>query len=100
MKLILITDNIDAGTGMRLAGIPYTLVSSRGECEKALNDAVKNPDNGIVLITQGLYEKYADMIDEIKKSVSLPLITEIPDNEKEFKSDAITRYVTDAIGVS
>lgn len=100
MKLILITDNIDAGTGMRLAGIPYTLASSREECENALNDAVKNPDNSIVLITQGLYEKYADMIDEIKKSVSLPLITEIPDSGSGFKSDAITRYVTDAIGVS
>lgn len=100
MKFRLITDNIDAGTGMRLAGIPYTLVNTAGECEQALRDAVKDTETGIILITGGLYEKCADVIDDIKKTVSVPLITEIPDNSGEFKSDAITRYVIDAIGIA
>lgn len=100
MKFRLITDNIDAGTGMRLAGIPYTLVNSSEECQAALKDAVSDSETGIVLITGGLYEKCADVIDNIKKAVSVPLITEIPDNSGEFKSDAITRYVIDAIGLA
>ena len=100
MKFFLITDNIDAATGMRLAGIESKTVNSTDECGDALSDAVKNTENGIILITQGLYEKCADMIDEVKKSVTVPLITEIPDNGSEFKSDAITRYVIDAIGIA
>lgn len=100
MKFHLITDNCDAATGMRLAGIGYTLLDSPDECENALKKAVKDSDIGIILITQGLYEKCADTVDEIKKTVSLPLITEIPDNGNEFKSDAITRYVIDAIGIA
>lgn len=100
MKFHLITDNSDAAAGLRLAGIGYTLINTPEECESALRDAVADSSTGIVLITQGLYEKCADTVDEIKKTVSLPLITEIPDNGNEFKSDAITRYVIDAIGIA
>lgn len=100
MKFFLITDNIDAATGMRLAGIPYETVNGEDECEAALTKAVNNEENGIILITQGLYEKCADLIDSVKKSRSVPLITEIPDNGADFKSDAITRYVIDAIGIA
>lgn len=100
MRFFLLTDNTDAAVGMRLAGIPYALINSPEDCENELRAAVKNEENGIILITQGLYEKCADVIDEIKKSVSVPLITEIPEGGSEFKSDAITRYVIDAIGIA
>lgn len=100
MKFFLLTDSIDSATGMRLAGIPYALINTPEECEKTLKEAVRNEEYGIILITQGLYEQCADSIDEVKKSVTVPLITEIPDNGSEFKSDAITRYVIDAIGIA
>lgn len=100
MKFYLITDNIDAGTGLRLAGVPYTLVNTPEECAEALKNAVRDPEIGIILITDDLYEKCADIIDGIKKTVSVPLITEIPDNRGEFKSDAVTRYVIDAVGIA
>ncbi len=99
MKLQLITDNQDAATGMRLAGIEYTLIDSQQECEAALKKLITDSETGIILITQGLYDKCADMIDEIKKTVTVPLITEIPDNASKFESNAITRYVIDAIGI-
>lgn len=100
MKFFLITDNTDAAAGLRLAGIPSETVLSADECETALKKAAGDPDIGIVLITQGLYEKCADIVDAVKKDVTVPLITEIPDNGNEFKSDAITRYVIDAIGMA
>lgn len=100
MKFYLITDNGDAVIGMRLAGIESSLVNSEEECSKVLGDAVKNSDIGIILITQGLYEKCSAVIDEMKKNVTVPLITEIPDYGVEFESDAITRYVIDAIGIA
>lgn len=100
MKFHLITDNTDTATGLRLAGIEYTLLENPTECEKALKSAISDSEIGIILITQGLYDKCADTVDEIKKTVSLPLITEIPDNGNEFKGNSITRYVIDAIGIA
>lgn len=100
MKFYLITDNSDAVTGMRLAGIESSLVNTGEECSAALQEAVKNPETGIILITQGLYERCPQVIDEMKKAVTVPLITEIPDYGVEFESDAITRYVIDAIGIA
>ncbi|MCD7775736.1 MAG: V-type ATP synthase subunit F [Clostridiales bacterium] len=99
MKFFLITDNTDAATGMRLAGIENTLISDEAECKEALEKAVQDEHIGIILITQGAYEKYAPIIDEMKKTITMPLITEIPDNGASFKSDAITRYVIEAIGI-
>lgn len=99
MKLKLITDNRDAATGMRLAGIEYSLAFSSEECEKAINGCIADGETGIILVTQELYEKYADFIDSVKKTVNLPLITEIPDSDGNFKNNAITRYVSDAMGI-
>ncbi len=99
MKFFLITDNTDAGTGMRLAGIESAIVQDEKECLDALNEAVKDENTGIILITQGTYEKYASVIDKIKRNVTIPLITEIPDTGETFKSDAITRYVIEAVGI-
>ena len=100
MKFFLITDNRDAATGMRLAGVGYEIVNDAAQLEDVLEKAVNDENIGIILITQGLYEKCADIIDEAKKKKSVPLITEIPDNGGGFKSDAITRYVIDAIGIA
>lgn len=99
MKLMLITDNRDTAVGMRLAGIEYTIVQSSEECKTALDALITDSSIGIILITQGLYEKCADTIDETKKTVTMPLITEIPDSDRTFESNAITRYVSDAMGI-
>ncbi|MBQ8209614.1 MAG: V-type ATP synthase subunit F [Clostridia bacterium] len=99
MELRLITDNRDTAVGMRLAGIEYTLVQTREECENAIKSFTADKDIGIILITQGIYEKCADIIDEIRKTVTLPLITEIPDSGSKFESNAITRCLSDAMGI-
>ena len=99
MKLMLITDNRDTAVGMRLAGVEYTLVQSAEECKTALYTLIEDGSTGIILITQSLYEQCADTVDEIKNTVRTPLITEIPDSDKPFNSNAITRYVSDAMGI-
>lgn len=99
MKIKLVTDNPDAAIGMRLAGVEGVVAETQAQCIKAINDCVASGDVAIVLITQGLYSKYSDAVDEIKKTVSVPLITEIPENGDDFKSDALTRYVQDAVGM-
>ena len=51
MKMFLISDNVDTLTGMRLAGVEGCIVHERAELRKALEDAIANKENGIILLT-------------------------------------------------
>ena len=73
MKMFLISDNVDTLTGMRLAGVEGCIVHERAELRKALEDAIANKENGIILLT----EKFG----------------------REFQPDFITSYVSEAIGI-
>ena len=55
MKMFLISDNVDTLTGMRLAGVEGCIVHERAELRKALEDAIANKENGIILLTCLLY---------------------------------------------
>ncbi len=99
MQIHLITDNSDTAVGMRLAGISYTIAKTQDECKNALSDCICNPQIGIILITQKLYSIHYELFNETKKTTSLPLITQIPETGSELKSDALTRYVADAVGI-
>ncbi len=99
MKIHLISDNADACVGLRLAGIEYTLVTKKEETIAAFEKAVNDKDVGIILVTMGLYERRAGIVDDYKRRYSVPLISEIPDSGGDFKSDAITRYVSQAVGI-
>ena len=89
MKFYLISDNIDTATGLRLAGIEGTVVHEDWEVEHALRNAMADESVGIILMT-----------DDLKLTVSRPLIVEIPDRHGNGRAkDSISRYVREAIGV-
>ena len=52
MKMFLISDNIDTYTGMRLAGVEGVVVHEREELKKALEEAIANKENGVILLTR------------------------------------------------
>ena len=52
MKMFLISDNIDTYTGMRLAGVEGVVVHETEELKKALEDAIANKENGVILLTE------------------------------------------------
>ena len=82
--MYLISDNTDTLTGMRLAGVEGILVRSRDQVKKALEDAVSDKDNGILLLT----------------GHKMPLLIEIPDRHGTGRRpDFITAYVNEAIGL-
>ena len=54
MKFYLISDNIDTQMGMRLAGIEGVVVHERDEVISALDKAMKDKDNAIILMTEKL----------------------------------------------
>ena len=100
MKMYLISDNVDTYTGMRLAGVEGCIVHERAELRKALEDAIANKENGIILLTEKFGREFPDIIDDVRLNRRLPLLIEIPDRHGTGrKPDFITSYVSEAIGI-
>ena len=100
MKIFLISDNRDTYTGMRLAGIEGVVVHERKEVEEAVNQMLSDSEIGIVLVTELLGQKFADIWNDIKMNRRLPLLVEIPDRHGTGrKENFITDYVSEAIGL-
>ncbi|MDD3278616.1 MAG: V-type ATP synthase subunit F [Lachnospiraceae bacterium] len=100
MKMYLISDNIDTQTGMRLAGVDGVVVHEREELRTALETTLANKEIGIILLTEKFGHEFPDIIDDVKLNHKLPLIIEIPDRHGTGrKSDFITSYVNEAIGL-
>ena len=100
MKMFLISDNVDTLTGTRLAGVEGCIVHERAELRKALEDAIANKENGIILLTEKFGREFPDIIDDVRLNRRLPLLIEIPDRHGTGrKPDFITSYVSEAIGI-
>ena len=100
MKMFLISDNVDTLTGMRLAGVEGCIVHERAELRKALEDAIANKENGIILLTEKFGREFPDIIDDVRLNRRLPLLIEIPDRHGTGrKPDFITSYVSESIGI-
>ena len=100
MKMFLISDNVDTLTGMRLAGVEGCIVHERAELRKALEDAIANKENGIILLTEKFGREFPDIIDDVRLNRRLPLLIEIPDRHGTGrKPDFITSFVNESIGL-
>lgn len=100
MKIFLISDNIDTYTGMRLAGVEGVVVHEREELHRALEEAINNKENGIILLTEKFGKEFPDIIDDVRLNHKLPLLIEIPDRHGTGRApDFITSYVNEAIGL-
>ncbi len=100
MKMYLISDNIDTYTGMRLAGIEGVVVHGRAETKEAVENVIKDPHLGIMLITEKLSSEIPEIIDDLKLNRRKPLVVEIPDRHGTGRSkNFITNYINEAIGV-
>ena len=100
MKMFLISDNIDTYTGMRLAGVEGVVVHEREELHRALEEAISNKENGIILLTEKFGKEFPDIIDDVRLNHKLPLLIEIPDRQGTGRApDFITSYVNEAIGL-
>ena len=100
MKMFLVSDNIDTYTGMRLAGVEGVVVHEREELHRALEEAISNKENGIILLTEKFGKEFPDIIDDVRLNHKLPLLIEIPDRHGTGRApDFITSYVNEAIGL-
>lgn len=98
--MFLISDNIDTYTGLRLAGVEGVVVHEREELRQALQDAIADRENGVILLTEKFGKEFPDIIDDVRLNHRLPLLIEIPDRHGTGRApDFITAYVNEAIGL-
>ena len=100
MKYFLISDNVDTLAGMRLVGVRGVVVHEPEEMSQALEKACADPEIGLVLITDKLVAKCADVVFAYKLNRKRPLIVEMPDRHSDTNpGDSIRHYISEAVGV-
>lgn len=100
MRMYLISDNLDTQTGMRFAGVEGVVVHTKEAVKKALDQALDNPEIGIILITEKLGLLIPEELNQVKMTYEIPLVVEIPDRHGSRRTkDSITKYVREAIGL-
>ena len=100
MKYFLISANVDTLAGMRLVGVRGVVVHEPEEMNQALEKACADPEIGLVLITDKLVAKCADVVFAYKLNRKRPLIVEMPDRHSDTNpGDSIRHYISEAVGV-
>lgn len=101
MKSFLISDNKDTWVGMQLTGIDGVIVHTRDEILRAIKDAVRYEDIGILILTEKVVDQVREEVYRMKLKTKIPLIVEIPDRHGSSRSrDMIAKYIQDAAGIS
>lgn len=100
MKCFLISDNVDTLAGMQLVGVKGVVVHEQDEVRAALDAACKDPEIGLVLITDKLVAKCADIVFEYKLKRKQPQLVEMPDRHSDSNpGESIKRYISEVVGV-
>jgi V/A-type H+-transporting ATPase subunit F len=100
MTYFVITDSTDTLVGLRLAGIKGLVARTEEETRAALDEALQDPELGILMLTERLAKMCADRVGPLKLRGTRPLVIEIPDRHSTGRAaDSITRYIREAIGV-
>lgn len=100
MRLYVISDNTDTQMGLRLSGIGGVIVHEKNELIAAMEKATRDPEIGIILVTEKLVSLAKDYIYKIKSENKIPLIIETPDRHTSGnKRNSISAYINEALGV-
>lgn len=100
MKYFLISDNIDTLAGMRMVGVDGMVVHTEDEVKKTIEQAAKDEDIGLILITSKLFHDFSSTIFHYKLHMRKPLIVEMPDRHSgDNVADSIKQYIAEAVGI-
>lgn len=101
MRMFLLSDNVDTLMGMRMAGVEGVVLHEEPELRAKLDELLEEEDIAVILITHKLISLIPETVNTLKLSRTRPLIVEIPDRHGSGSiGDSISRYVSDAIGVT
>lgn len=100
MRSYLISDNVDTFVGMKMAGIECIVLHEKEEIVNKIEQLKNDQSIGIIIVTEKIAMLVPEEVSIIKLSKERPLLVEIPDRHGWSKgSDAILRYVKEAIGI-
>ena len=100
MKYFLISDNVDTLAGMKLVGVEGIIVHEPDEVREALENACKDEEIGLVLITDVLCAKCSEVVFEYKLKRKKPLIVEMPDRHSgDNVGNSIKKYIAEVVGI-
>jgi len=99
MRSFLISDNSETLIGMRLAGITGVILEEETEIIQKIDELIKDPEVGIIMITGGIMMKAQDAIMQRKLREAETLIVQIPGTAEESDDDRIARYIRESIGL-
>ena len=99
MKFFCIADE---GTvrGFRLAGIAGHVVTTPAQAADAVEQAVSQPDCGIVVLTEKVAAGIRQQVEAIRLGRDRPLIVEIPGPEGPLPDrKSLRQFVQEAVGI-
>ncbi|MCC6154176.1 MAG: V-type ATP synthase subunit F [Candidatus Hydrogenedentes bacterium] len=100
MNIFVIGDR-DTVLGFRLAGVRGGVVSERDDAATALDSALRDSSNGLVLITESIADMIRERVDMHRASAGIPIVLEIPGASGPSASRVpIGDIVRKAVGVS
>ena len=99
MKFYCIADE-DTVRGFRLAGIEGRAVAEPRQADEALDEALKRPDVGIVVLTDAVAAGIRPHVDAHRAGSARPLIVEIPGPKGPLPGrKTLRQFVQEAIGI-
>ncbi len=99
MRFFCIADE-DTLRGFRLAGVDGRAVATVEESRQAVEDALRMPDCGIIIITSPAADMARGIVDSIRLEQDRPLIIEIPGPKgKPAESKGLRGFVQEAVGI-
>lgn len=100
MNIFVIGDN-DTVLGFRLAGVRGSVVGEKDDATIALESALRDASNGLVLITESIADKIREQVNIHRASAGMPIVLEIPGASGPSVSRVpIGDIVRKAVGVS
>ena len=99
MKFYCIGDE-DTVRGFRLAGVDGQAVANEEESAVALQDAVRQADVGVVIITDAVVASIRSRVDAIRLQCEQPLLVEIPGPMGPIAGrKSLRQLVQEAVGI-
>lgn len=99
LKVFVIGER-DTVLGFSLIGIEGLATDDVDVAAKKLDDLLRDPNLGMILITSGIANKMIPTIENLKASAALPVILEIPDRISRPARPPLKDLVRRALGVS
>jgi len=99
MKYFIIGDE-DAVLGFGMVGVQGRSARSPEEAQEAFQEALADPEVGIIIITERIAELIRQLVDDYIFTEEFPLIVEVPDRQGRIVGKASLReMVNRAIGI-